>query len=50
MYRFCYDVIIQHGSKVTDHHIFAKLTKHWEEEYHKDMAALNVSDDNDHWH
>ena len=35
--------VIQHGSKVTDHHIFAKLTKHWEEEYHKDMAALNVS-------
>ena len=38
----CY-IYIQHGSEVTDHHIFAKLTKHWEEEYHKDMAALNVS-------
>ena len=33
---------MQHGSEVTDHNIFAKLAKHWEEEYHKDMAALNV--------
>ena len=33
----------QYGSDVTDHSIFAKLTSHWEEEYHKDMDALNVS-------
>ena len=33
----------QYGSEVTDHSIFAKLTRHWEEEYHKDMDALNVS-------
>lgn len=38
-------LVTQHGSEVTDHNIFAKLTKHWEEEYHKDMAALNVSTD-----
>lgn len=31
------------GSTVTDHSIFSSLTQHWEEEYHKDMAALNVS-------
>ena len=28
---------------MTDHGIFSALTKHWEEEYHRDMAALNVS-------
>ena len=28
---------------MTDHRIFAKLTQHWENEFHKDMNALNVS-------
>ena len=32
----------QFGSDVTDHRIFAKLTQHWEDEFHKDMEALNV--------
>lgn len=32
----------QHGSTVKDHSIFTKLTQHWEKEYFKDMAALNV--------
>ena len=31
-----------HGSTVTDNNIFGDLPKYWEEEYHKDMAALNV--------
>uniref|UniRef100_A0A8D0GCU1 Cysteine--tRNA ligase, cytoplasmic n=1 Tax=Sphenodon punctatus TaxID=8508 RepID=A0A8D0GCU1_SPHPU len=30
------------GSQVTDNSIFSKLPKFWEEEYHKDMEALNV--------
>uniref|UniRef100_A0A8D0C7N9 Cysteine--tRNA ligase, cytoplasmic n=1 Tax=Salvator merianae TaxID=96440 RepID=A0A8D0C7N9_SALMN len=30
------------GSQVTDNSIFSKLPSFWEEEYHKDMAALNV--------
>lgn len=30
------------GSLVTDHGIFSLLTRHWEEDYHRDMAALNV--------
>lgn len=30
------------GSTVTDHSIFANLARHWEEEFYKDMAALNV--------
>ncbi|KAM9221256.1 cysteine--tRNA ligase, cytoplasmic [Dugong dugon] len=30
------------GSEVTDNSIFSKLPKFWEEEFHKDMAALNV--------
>lgn len=30
------------GSSVTDHGIFSSLSRHWEEDYHKDMAALNV--------
>uniref|UniRef100_A0A8D2JI05 Cysteine--tRNA ligase, cytoplasmic n=1 Tax=Varanus komodoensis TaxID=61221 RepID=A0A8D2JI05_VARKO len=30
------------GSQITDNSIFSKLPKFWEEEYHKDMAALNV--------
>ncbi|XP_028589251.2 cysteine--tRNA ligase, cytoplasmic isoform X1 [Podarcis muralis] len=33
---------IRLGSQVTDNSIFSKLPKFWEEEYHKDMAALNV--------
>lgn len=32
-----------HGSEVTDNSIFSKLPKFWEEEFHKDMEALNVS-------
>lgn len=31
------------GSQVTDNSIFSNLPKFWEEEYHKDMEALNVS-------
>ena len=33
----------EQGSQVTDNAIFAKLPQFWEEEYHKDMEALNVS-------
>ena len=33
----------QYGSEVRDHSIFQALTRHWEEEYHKDMHSLNVS-------
>ncbi|KAJ8024001.1 Cysteine--tRNA ligase, cytoplasmic [Holothuria leucospilota] len=33
---------VTRGSEVTDKAIFSALTKHFEEEYHKDMAALNV--------
>ena len=32
----------QHGSTVTENKIFAELPRYWEEEYHKDMEALNV--------
>jgi cysteinyl-tRNA synthetase len=32
----------QFGSSLTDHQIFANLTQYWEEEFHRDMAALNV--------
>lgn len=32
------------GSEVTDNEIFSDLPRHWEEEFHKDMEALNVSD------
>ena len=32
----------QHGAGVTDHSIFTALTRHWEEQYHVDMTALNV--------
>ncbi|KAL9955644.1 hypothetical protein ACROYT_G036997 [Oculina patagonica] len=32
----------QFGSNVTDHRIFAKLTQHWENEFHEDMKALNI--------
>lgn len=31
------------GSGVTDNSIFSELPKFWEAEFHKDMAALNVS-------
>ena len=30
------------GSSVTENSIFASLPRHWEEEFHKDMADLNV--------
>lgn len=30
------------GATVTDNAIFAKLPQYWEEEFHKDMDALNV--------
>ncbi|XP_075549954.1 cysteine--tRNA ligase, cytoplasmic [Dermacentor variabilis] len=30
------------GATVSDHSIFAKLAKHWEEAFYKDMAALAV--------
>ncbi|KAM5224824.1 cysteine--tRNA ligase, cytoplasmic isoform 2-T2 [Hipposideros larvatus] len=30
------------GSEVTDNSIFSKLPKFWEEEFHRDMEALNV--------
>jgi len=32
----------KHGADVTDNAIFAKLPKYWEEEFHRDMEALNV--------
>nr|CAG4641519.1 EOG090X02DZ [Eurycercus lamellatus] len=32
----------KHGSGVTENAIFASLPRYWEEEFHKDMAALNV--------
>ena len=31
-----------HGSEVTDNSIFASLPKHFEEQFHQDMKALNV--------
>lgn len=34
---------LKRGSEVTDKAIYSALTKHFEEEYHKDMASLNVS-------
>lgn len=33
----------QYGSTVTDNAIFSALPKRWENEFHKDMDALNVS-------
>lgn len=33
----------QFGSHVTENSIFSLLPKYWEEDYHKDMEALNVS-------
>lgn len=32
-----------HGSEVTDNSIFAILPQFFEEDFHKDMEALNVS-------
>lgn len=32
------------GSGVTDNSIFSELPRFWEAEFHRDMAALNVSD------
>nr|CAG4639005.1 EOG090X02DZ [Daphnia magna] len=32
----------KYGKDVTDNAIFASLPRHWEEEFYKDMAALNV--------
>lgn len=32
-----------HGATVTDNAIFNKLPKYWEQQFHKDMDALNVS-------
>lgn len=34
---------VQYGATVTDNAIFSALPRHWEEEFHKDMDALNVS-------
>lgn len=31
------------GATVRDNAIFSALPKHWENEFHKDMDALNVS-------
>ena len=36
-------LLFQHGAEITDHKIFSELTQHWENEYHSDMKALNVS-------
>ena len=33
----------QFGSEVKDNAIFSKLPQFWEEKYHEDMDALNVS-------
>ena len=32
----------QKGDTVNEHSIFSKLSQHWEDDYHKDMDALNV--------
>lgn len=32
-----------YGATVKDNAIFSKLPKYWEQEFHKDMDALNVS-------
>lgn len=32
----------QLGAGVSDHSIFSALSRHWEEQYHIDMTALNV--------
>ena len=33
----------QFGASVSENEIFAKLPRYWEERYHEDMEALNVS-------
>ena len=33
----------QFGGNVTENEIFSKLPRYWEEKYHEDMDALNVS-------
>lgn len=30
------------GDTITEHSIFKKLSQYWEEEFYKDMDALNV--------
>lgn len=37
-----FGIFFQFGATVTEHKIFSALTQHWEEEFHKDMEALNV--------
>lgn len=32
------------GSTITENSIFESVPRHWENEFHKDMNALNVSD------
>lgn len=32
------------GDTVTEHSIFSKLSQHWENDFHKDMDALNVNE------
>ncbi|XP_046850191.1 cysteine--tRNA ligase, cytoplasmic-like [Xenia sp. Carnegie-2017] len=32
----------QFGSEIRKHEIFSELSKHWEDEFHKDMKALNI--------
>jgi hypothetical protein len=34
----------EHGSSVSEHGIFSKLSQHFEKEFFEDMAALNVGD------
>lgn len=36
----------QFGAEVTENEIFAKLPRYWEQKYHEDMEALNVSHGN----
>lgn len=33
----------KYGATVTDNSIFTELPRYWENEFHKDMKALNVS-------
>lgn len=33
----------KYGSTVSDNAIFSELPRYWENEFHKDMKALNVS-------
>lgn len=34
---------IKYGSNITDQSIFEALPRYWEDEFHNDMSALNVS-------